>query len=69
MHSRRRRSRDAAVDLRNRLTHQANTVAARNGRQNAYTTVLWRAMQVRSTSSIGLSHQSLEKISTSEKPE
>lgn len=33
-----------------------------------YTTVLCRAMQVRSTSSIGLPHQSLEKISISEKP-
>ena len=31
-----------------------------------YTTVLCRAMQVRSTSSIGFPHQSLEKISISE---
>ena len=34
--------------------------------RGGYTTVLWRAMQVASTSSMGLFHQSLEKISISE---
>ncbi|MGY4626122.1 hypothetical protein ACVWY3_003878 [Bradyrhizobium sp. USDA 4486] len=44
-----------------------NRSQAPRGRTDVnYTTVLCRAMQVRSTSSIGLPHQSLEKISISE---
>lgn len=44
---------------------RCNRLQARRG-CTLYTTVLCRAMQVRRTSSIGLPHQSLEKISISE---
>ena len=48
------------------LRHVATTRKPLRQHSWSYTTVLWRSMQVRSTSSIDLSHQSLEKISISE---
>ncbi len=46
--------------------HRWLWVPAFAGTTVGYTTVLWRSMQVRSTSSMDLPHQSLEKISISE---
>jgi hypothetical protein len=55
-----------AASRRGASTRCSRSQAREGGSRETYTTVLCRVMQVRSTSSIDLPHQSLENISISE---